>query len=68
MRRQPGVLTCGGAARDGSPEDALLGGEVHLDRRVAPRVVDHPRVDLADRHGGGGALEVREVCGDAFEE
>ena len=53
-------LTCGGAAGHGRPEDALVGGEVDLDRRVAPRVVDHPRVDLADRHGASGALLLRE--------
>ena len=56
------VLTCGGAARNGRPEDSFLSGEVHLDRGIAPRVVDHPRVNLADRHvGGGSLLEAQEV-------
>ena len=43
-------LTCGGAARDGSPEDALLGGEVDLNGGVAPGVVDLASVDLLDGH------------------
>ena len=39
--------------KDGQPKNPLLGGEVHLDGRVAPGVVDLPGVDLLDGHPGG---------------
>ena len=39
--------------QDDQPENSLLGGEVHLDGRVAPGVVDLPGVDLLDGHPGG---------------
>ncbi len=53
------LLTGGRSRWDGGAEDALLGGEVDLDRGVAPGVVDLAGVDLLDGHldgdGGGGA-------------
>lgn len=45
-----GPLTSGGSARDGGPEDPLLGGEVDFDGGVAARVVDLPGKNLGDRH------------------
>mmetsp|Transcript_73492 Transcript_73492/g.195366 ORF Transcript_73492/g.195366 Transcript_73492/m.195366 type:complete len:494 (-) Transcript_73492:77-1558(-) len=45
------VLPRAGTTRHGCPEGALIGGHLHLDRRVAAAVEDLPCVDLLDRHG-----------------
>ncbi len=43
-------VTSWGSTGDGSPEDALLGGEVNFHGRVTPGVVNLASENLLDRH------------------
>jgi len=46
-----GLVDAGGGARGtSSPEEPLVSGEIHLNRRVAAAVVDVASVDLLDSH------------------